>query len=106
MTGLVVRETVTFAGRLERVRVARQFVGAVLDPGHPCGDAAVLLVSELVTNSVRHSGSAVPGGVMMVTVAAGDKVVRVELTDRCGDGVPVLQSAAPADGETKGNRGL
>jgi hypothetical protein len=39
-------------------------------------------------------------------VAAGDKVVRVELTDRCGDGVPVLQSAAPADGETKGNRGL
>ena len=26
------------AGRAERARVARTFVGAVLGPGHPCGD--------------------------------------------------------------------
>lgn len=35
-------------------------------------DVAVLLVSELVTNSVRHSGSAVPGGQVTVTVVTGE----------------------------------
>jgi hypothetical protein len=58
-----------------------------------------------VTNSVWYSGPAVPGGVVTVTVAAGNKLVRVEVTDRCGDGVPVLPSAAPADGEAEGSRG-
>ena len=57
-------------------------------------DLALLLASELVTNSVRHGGSAVPGGTVTVTVAAGDEVVRVEVTDLIGDGVPVLPSAA------------
>jgi hypothetical protein len=33
----------------------RHGVGAVLGPGHPCGDVAVLLVSELFSNSVRFS---------------------------------------------------
>jgi len=46
MTGLAVRESVTLAGRAERARVASTFVGAVLGPGHPCGDIAVLLVSD------------------------------------------------------------
>jgi hypothetical protein len=50
--------------------------------------AESVLASELVTNSVRHSGSAVPGGVVTVTVAAGDEVVRVEVTDRCGERRP------------------
>jgi hypothetical protein len=31
--------------------VDREFVGAVLGPGHPCGDIAVLLVSELFGNA-------------------------------------------------------
>jgi hypothetical protein len=57
-----------------------------------------------VTNSVRHSGSAAVGGVVTVTAAAGDEIVRVEVTDRCGDGVPVLPSAAPADDEAEGSR--
>ena len=46
MAGAVVRETVTLAGRAERARVARAFVGGVLGPGHPCGDDAALLVSD------------------------------------------------------------
>jgi hypothetical protein len=57
MTGLAVRETVTLAGRAERARVAREFVGGVLGAGHPCGDVAALLVSELFGNSVRYSRS-------------------------------------------------
>ena len=56
-----VRESVTPAGLAERARVARAFTGGVLGPGHPCRDAAVLLVSELFGNSVRHSGSGLAG---------------------------------------------
>jgi len=78
----------------------------VLGESHVHADLSLLLSSELVTNSVRHSGSAAAGGVVTVTVAAGDEVVRVEVTDRCGDGVPVLPAAAPADGEAEGSRGL
>ena len=62
--------------------------------------------SELVPNSVRHSGSAVPGGVVTVTVAADGESVWVEVTDRCGDGVPILPSAVPADGDAEESRGL
>ena len=64
---------------------------------------AVLLASELVTNSVRHSGSAVPGGRVTVTVTTRGHDVRVEVTDRGADGVPAL---LPAAGEAEGSRGL
>jgi two-component sensor histidine kinase len=77
----------------------------VLGPGHPCGDSAVLLVSELFSNSVRHSSSGVPGETVTVTVAvrARDGVVRVEVTDRSGPGVPEWVSAAR---DAEGGRGL
>ena len=103
MTGLAVRETVTLAGRPERVRLARHFVGAVLGPGHPCGDAAILLVSELYSNSVRHGGSGAPGETVTVAVMTGPGVVRVEVIDRSGPGVPELR---PADRDAEGGRGL
>jgi len=83
----------------EHVRAARDFVVRVLGESHAHVDLALLPASELVTNSVRHGDSAVPGG----TVAAGDEVVRVEVTDRIGDGVPVLPSAAES---AEGSRGL
>ena len=94
MARVAVRESVTLAGRAERARAARAFVSEMLGPGHPCGDVAVLLVRELATNSVRHSGSAVPGGLVTVAVAAGGGGARVEVTDRSGDGAPVLAPAA------------
>ena len=75
-----VRESVTIAGRAERARVARAFVGGVLGPGHPCGDVAVLLVSEIFGNSVRHSSSGAPGETVTVAVRAGDGIVRVEVS--------------------------
>ena len=52
MAGLAVRESVTVAGRAERARAARAFVSEVLGPGHPCGDVAVSLVSEIFGNCV------------------------------------------------------
>jgi serine/threonine-protein kinase RsbW len=99
MAGLAVRETVTLAGRAERARVARAFVGGVLGPGHPCGDVAILLVSELFSNSVRYSQSPAAGD----TVTAQDGVVRVEISDRSGPGVPEL---SPASQDAEGSRGL
>jgi hypothetical protein len=39
-------------------------------------------------------------------VAVGGRAVRVEVTDRSGDGAPVLLPAASADGEAEGRRGM
>lgn len=103
MARVAVRESVTLAGRAERARVARAFVGGVLGPGHPCEEVAVLLVSELFGNSVRHSASGAPGETVTVAVRDEDGVVRVEGTDRSGQGVPRLR---PARSDTEGGRGL
>ena len=106
MSAAEFRQSVTIPAVPERVRAARVFVAGVLGESHAHVDLALLLASELVTNSVRHSGSAVPGGVVTVTVAASEEVVRVEVTDRVGDGAPVLPLAAPAGDEAEGSRGL
>jgi anti-sigma regulatory factor (Ser/Thr protein kinase) len=105
MSEMAVPESVTIPALPEQVRAARAFVAAVLGQSHPHADVTLLLTSELVTNSVRHSGSAVPGGLMTVTVAACGEGVRVEVTDHSGDGVPVLH---PADGggQAEGSRGM
>ena len=103
MAGLAVRESVTLAGQAERARVARAFVAGVLGPGHPCGDDAELLVSELFSNSIRHSGSSGPGEMVTVAVKTGNGVVRVEVTNRSGPGVPELNHAAR---DAEGGRGL
>jgi anti-sigma regulatory factor (Ser/Thr protein kinase) len=102
VTGAV-RESVTLAGLAGRARVARAFVSGVLGTGHPCGDTAVLLVSELFGNSVRHSRSGLPGGTVTVTVKAADGVIRVEVSDRRGSGVPQLR---PAADDAEGGWGL
>jgi len=105
MTGATVRESVKVAGLVERARVVRAFVGAVLGPGHPCGDDAVLLASELFGNSLQHSGSGLPGETVTVTVTAHVGAVRVEVADRSGPGVPQLRSAG-ADAEDGRGLGL
>jgi anti-sigma regulatory factor (Ser/Thr protein kinase) len=107
MSAAEFRQSMTIPAVPEQVRAVRVFVARVLGKFRVDSDVVLLLASELVTNSVRHSGSAVPGGVVTVTVAAGAGIVRVEVTDRIGDGVPVLPSAAaPTDGGAEGNRGL
>lgn len=103
MAGAAVRESVTFAGRPDQVREARVLVGRLLGPSHPCQAVAVLLASELAANSVRHSGSAVPGETVTVTVVAWEAGVRVEVTDRKTDSVPVLRRP---DDDAEGSRGL
>jgi anti-sigma regulatory factor (Ser/Thr protein kinase) len=103
MAGAAVRESVTLAGRVERARAARAFVSEVLGAGHPCRDAAILLVSEVFSNSVRHSRSGAPGETVTVAVISGGGTVRVEVTDRAGPGTPELR---PASRDAEGGRGL
>jgi anti-sigma regulatory factor (Ser/Thr protein kinase) len=103
MGRVAVWESVTLAGRAERTRAARTFVGEVLGPAHPCGEVAVLLVSEVFGNSVRYSGSGAPGETVTVAVLDEDGVVRVEVTDRAGPGTPELR---PAGADAEGGRGL
>jgi anti-sigma regulatory factor (Ser/Thr protein kinase) len=102
MTGAV-REAMTLAGRAERARVARAFVDGVLGTGHPCGDVATLLVDELFANSIWHSASAAPGETVTVAVKTANDVIRVEVTDLRGPGVPQLR---PSGGEAEDGRGL
>jgi anti-sigma regulatory factor (Ser/Thr protein kinase) len=97
-------ESVTIAGRPERVAVARAFAAAVLGCQHPAGETAVLLVSELVTNSVRHSASGLPGRMVTVTVLSVGDVTRVQVTDLSGATVPALRTDVP--GLAGGGRGL
>ena len=103
MTGATIRESVEVAGLAERARVVRTFVGAVLGPGHPCEEDAVLLASELFGNSLRHSGSGLPGETVIVTVTARAGAVRVEVADRSGPGVPEI---TPAGDDAEDGRGL
>jgi anti-sigma regulatory factor (Ser/Thr protein kinase) len=103
MAGPAVRETVTLAGRAERARLARAFVEGLLGPGHPCGDVAALLVDELFVNSIRHSGSGAPGETVTVAVRTENDVIRVEVTDRSGPGVPEPRTAGS---DAEDGRGL
>lgn len=60
-------------------------------------------MSELFGNSVQHSGSAAAGETVTVAVRAGGGLVRVEVTDRSGPGVPELDRAG---GDAESGRGL
>jgi hypothetical protein len=91
MAGGAVRESVTIAGYPERVAVARAFAAAVLGRQHPAVETAVLLLSEPVANSVRHSASGLPGRAVTVALLSSGDVTRVQVTDRSGATVPTLR---------------
>src|SRR5579872_5468592 len=64
----VIRASLSVPGRPEQVHAARVFTSQTFGSEHPCEPVAVLLVSEVVTNSVLHSDSCLPGGTVTVTV--------------------------------------
>lgn len=103
MARAAARESVTITGRPERVAVARAFTAAVLGRQHPAGETVVLVRSELVTNSVRHSASGLPGRPVTVTVLSDSEVTRVQVTDRSGATVPGLRPGV--SGMAGGGRG-
>ena len=103
MAGAAAGESVTVAGRPERVAVARAFAMAVLGRQHPAGETVVLLVSEMVTNSVRHSASGLPGRTVTVTVLSSSEVTRVQVTHMSDTTVLALW---PGVSGMEGGRGL
>lgn len=64
----------------EARQLAREFMGE----GHPAADTVVLIVSELVTNAVRHSRSGAPGGLVTVSLCCGDAGVLIQVRDDGG----------------------
>lgn len=98
------RACIVIDARAERVTVAREFIGEVLGRGHPCVETAVLLASELVTNSVRHSDCCRRGQSITVTaIPQGGRGIRIEVTDISGPTVPAYRTGR---GVAEGGRGL
>ena len=78
------------AGTSAPAAAARQLTRELLGPGHPAMDTAMLLVSELVTNSVTHSRSGLPGGTVTVAVSTGSAGVLIQVRDDGGLTEPCL----------------
>jgi hypothetical protein len=79
------RDACRAGGRSGRGPPARSWARC---PGlaHPCREAAVLLASELFSDSMRYSRSGEPPETVTVAVTAGGGTVRVEVADRSGPG--------------------
>src|SRR5437764_14552618 len=77
--------TLTIEGQKRNVARARSFVNGILGPRHPAADAAVLLVSEVVTNAVLHTDSGAAGGSVTVTVSEAGDWLRIEVADAGSD---------------------
>lgn len=75
----------SFPGVPASAAASRQFVSGVLAfAGCPATELVVFCVSELVANSVTHSLSAGPAGVVRVRlVTAAPQWVRLEVRDAC-----------------------
>jgi anti-sigma regulatory factor (Ser/Thr protein kinase) len=91
-----------FPGLAEEVTHARHFVASLLAERGPVDDA-VLIVSELATNAVRHSLSGSAGGWFLVIVGFGHDLVRLEVVDQGGPHVPHL---CDVTNQEEGGRGL
>ena len=102
-TGAMLISALAIPGEPEQVRTAREFTALVLR-AHARDDdgTAALLVSELVTNSLRHSASGQHGGTITVIVAVAPDETLIEVTDNGGPTDPVPRAAS--DGED--GRGL
>jgi anti-sigma regulatory factor (Ser/Thr protein kinase) len=91
--------TKAFLAAEDQVACTRAFLNHRL-AGHPARDIGVLLVSELATNSIRHSGSRFFA--LTATRIAGDSL-RIAVIDEGHAGIPHLQNV-PTDAE--GGRGM
>jgi anti-sigma regulatory factor (Ser/Thr protein kinase) len=98
--------TLALPGHPEHVRAARTFTALVLAVHSRDDDGtAGLLVSELVTNSLLHSDSAKPGGIITVTVAISPGETLIQVTDEGSPTEPTVRPSADPDSAEDG-RGL
>ncbi len=89
----------------ESATAARLLTRQLLGGGHPVADTAMLLISELVTNSVMHSRSRRPGGTVTVAVCAGPTSVLIQVRDDGGPSEPQLRAprGCPGSGTRRGS---
>ncbi|MGI8451116.1 MAG: ATP-binding protein [Streptosporangiaceae bacterium] len=93
-----------FPGTASAVSQARRFVAGVVGDGFLALDDALVLVSEVASNAVKHTASG-DGGTFEVAVWVNGGSVRVEIGDQGGASEPRLADDDPADVLT-GGRGL
>jgi serine/threonine-protein kinase RsbW len=86
-------------GTPESVRAARQLARELLGVEHPAIETTMLLISELVTNSVRHSRSGEPGGRVTVVLCAGPAGILIQVSDDGGPSEPCVSAISADDAE-------
>lgn len=98
--------SIHLAGVPESVGTVREFVRDALGEDHPSTDVALLLASELVANSVRHSDSGRrPDGRVTVTITVDDGAVHVDVADE-GSAANVPRVPGQPDELRESGRGL
>ncbi|SDC95281.1 ATP-binding protein [Streptomyces prasinopilosus] len=98
---LEIRPDPAEVGRARRWTRSR-LAGSGIAADEPLAETLVLLVSELVTNAVVHTGCPAVLRLSLPGAAAGEATVRLEVADR-SDRAPVPRRA---DGDATGGRGL
>ncbi|QIJ66590.1 ATP-binding protein [Streptomyces sp. JB150] len=98
---LEIRPDPAEVGRARRWARAR-LAGSAIAADEPLAETLVLIVSELVTNAVVHTGCPAVLRLCLPQAAAGEATVRLEVTDR-STRAPVPRWA---DGDDTGGRGL
>jgi anti-sigma regulatory factor (Ser/Thr protein kinase) len=94
-------------GRPESVSAAREIARQVLGDGNPATETAMLLVSELVTNSVMHSRSGEPGGSVTIALCEGPAGILIQVCDDGGSSEPRVAAIAAGDaGDAEHGYGL
>ena len=88
-------------GTPQSVSAARQIARDLLGDQHPAIETTMLLVSELVTNSLLHSRSGEPGGRVTVVLCSGPAGVLIQVSDDGGPSEPRI-SAISANGAEHG----
>jgi anti-sigma regulatory factor (Ser/Thr protein kinase) len=98
----LVRLDIRVAARPENVSAVRRAI-ETLDLPETLIDDAKLLVSELVTNSIRHAGLG-PGEYIQITVTSSGRLLRVIVQDRTRHLAPssVVGAIRPSPGAESG----
>jgi serine/threonine-protein kinase RsbW len=97
-----------FPGEAEAVGQAREFITAALGPHWPRLDDAQLMLSEIASNTVRHTASGDRSGWFDVVVSKSGDTVRVAVADRGGSSEPRMadDGGELGAGVLTGGRGL
>ncbi len=96
--------SVALPGIAESVPVARSWAQVVLLADNRSPEDALVVISELAGNAIRHTASGRPGGRLTVKMRkAGEGLVRVEVVDQ---GAPTIPVPREPDLESLTGRGL